>query len=99
MSEQSQAARYFLTVDWCNKGRRGIFCSTTGQAFPKDGSPHTEREKYDILGPFVMILAPESELLTEQELDAFCMFRPLAEYSNEYGIAIERADTPAKEQE
>lgn len=83
-----EETKYFLTVDWCNKGKRGIFTDKKGNGFFKDESPHTEREMVEILGHFALILNPKSELFTETQ----CQKRqwiPLAEYKNEYGIAIE----------
>jgi len=82
-------ARYFLTVDWCNKGRRGVFCDKDGRAFGKP-MPYTEEEIWDILGPFDIILSPRSEKFTEDQLAQFNTFMPLAEYKNQYGIAIIR---------
>jgi len=78
--------RHFLTVEWCNDGKRGIFCSATGGAFPKDDGPHQLTEMHEILGPFWMILDPRSELLSENEVARYTIFRPLGEYSNAYGI-------------
>ena len=43
---------YFLTVEWCSDGHRGIFCHQDGIPFRKDGEPHTEEEMDGILGPF-----------------------------------------------
>jgi len=88
---------YFLTVDWCSEGRCGIFCDTGGRAFRKDGGPHTPEEMWDILGPFFMILSPESRLFTEEEVAEFTYFRPLAEYKGEYGIALKEGSVPIKE--
>ena len=85
---------YFVTVDWCKKGLRGIFCTTDGRCFRKDGSPHTEAEMIDILGPFWIILAPKSELFTEEEVAQHTYFRALAEYKNQYGIGCREADVP-----
>ncbi len=59
---------------------------------------NTEEEMYDILGIFSIVLTPESLPLTEEELSKFTYFRPLAEYTNEYGIALEESDVPLKEQ-
>jgi hypothetical protein len=85
---QMDDARYFLTVEWCNSGKRGVFCSAAGNPFAEDDSPHTDEEMQDILGPFWMILSPKSELITKDDLTAYTLFRPLAEYSNAYGIAL-----------
>ena len=79
--------RWFLTVDWCSKGNRGIFCNTEGQSFGKDAQ-HTEDEMWAILDAFSMILAPQSIELSEDELKEYKRFVPLAEYSNQYGVAV-----------
>ncbi len=78
--------RWFLTVDWCNKNNRGIFCNANGNSFSKD-TQHTEDEMWGILGAFAMILNPQSIELSEDELKEYHKFYPLAEYSNQYGIA------------
>lgn len=85
-----QPTRYFLTVDWCKKGHRGIFCSKEGQCFRKEGEPHTQSEMLTILGPFWIILDQKSEPFTQDELAKFTYFRPLAEYTNQYGIALRK---------
>ncbi|MDP2364476.1 MAG: hypothetical protein Q8M94_12005 [Ignavibacteria bacterium] len=78
--------RWFLTVDWCSKGNRGIFCSATGNSFSKE-TQHSEDEMCDILGAFEMVLAPQSLELSEEELKEYHRFIPLAEYTHHYGIA------------
>lgn len=83
-------SRYFLTVDWCDKGRRGVFCTSTGQAFPKDGEPHTKDEIFDILDIFELVLSPKSELLTIEELKEYNQYYPLEEYSGQYGYAAKK---------
>ena len=87
---------YFLTVDWCKKSGRGIFCDINGKAFSKDGEPHTELEMWEILGPFDLILSPESQVFTEEQVAEFTYYRPLAEYKGEYGIALREEDVPIK---
>lgn len=84
--------KYFLTVDWCNKGRRGVFCSGRGQAFWKneEDGPHTEDEMFEILGVFEMVLSPQSILLSEDELKEYNQYYPLEEYSGEYGYAAKK---------
>lgn len=79
---------YFLTVEWCRDGHRGIFCDKNGRGFREDDTPHTEEEMHAILGPFLIILDPKSEPFTEEELAEHTWFRPLAEYHNQYGIAL-----------
>ena len=78
--------KYFITVDWCNQGKRGVFCSIDGIGYWKK-IPHTEREMRKVLGHFWMILNPKSEAFTEKELENR-RWVPLPEYRNEYGIAI-----------
>jgi len=82
--------KYFLTVDWCNKGQRGIFCDKEGKGFWKDNELHTAKEMQDILGLFFVILNPKSEPFTEEQIKQFNTFRPLAEYKNQFGIAIKK---------
>ena len=90
--------RYFLTLDWCREGQRGIFCNKEGVSFHKDDEPHTQEEINQILGLFWIILAPKSEPFTEEQIAEFTYFRPLAEYTNQYGIAYKAEDVPIKEQ-
>jgi hypothetical protein len=77
--------RWFVTVDWCNKGKRGIFARKDGNTFGKD-TQHTEDEMWEILDAFYMILNPQSIVVSDDELEEYRCFYPLAEYSNEYGI-------------
>ena len=83
--EGVEMKRWFLTVDWCNKGKRGIFANKNGNPFSKEAQ-HTEEEMWDILDAFAMILNPQSIELSEDDLKEYRKFYPLAEYSNEYGI-------------
>jgi len=85
---------FFLTVDWCKKSGRGIFCDAEGNAFRKDGEPHDAEEMMDILDVFFIILSPQSEAFTEQEVAEFTYYRPLAEYNGQYGIALREEDVP-----
>lgn len=87
--------RYFVTVEWCRNGLRGIFCSREGGAFFLD-RPFTLDEMQEILGAFVLILSPESEPFTPEEIAKFDEFIPLAEYKNEYGIAVTSKDVPIR---
>lgn len=77
--------RWFLTVDWCNKDKRGIFANKNGNSFSQE-KQHTEDEILKILDVFAMILNPQSIELSEGELKEYHRFYPLAEYSNQYGI-------------
>lgn len=78
--------KFFLTVDWCGKGNRGVFCSKDGNPFSKD-IKHTYDDIQDILNCFYMILSPQSIEFTEEELKEYHRWYPLAEFSNQYGIA------------
>lgn len=94
---------YFMTVEWCSNGYRGIFCSHDGKPLRKDGEPHTHEEMDEALGPFALILGAKSEPFTEQQLAEYTSFYPLAEYRNRYGIALkpeqveEKYNLPADE--
>lgn len=90
---------YFLTVDWCKKGYRGIFCDCEGCCFRKDGKPHTMLEMEEILGLFSLILMPKSTPLTVEQVGEFTLWYPLSEYSNQFGVAFKRCDVPAGELE
>jgi len=87
---------YFLTVDWCNSNRRGIFCKRQGQGYWKKDEPHTADEMGNILGPFDMILNPKSELLTIDQVKEYTQWIPLAEYSYEFGIAVQRNEAAVR---
>jgi len=78
--------RWFVTVDWCNKDQRGVFCNSVGTGYSKE-TEHSRDEMEEILGPFWLILSPISIQLTADELSAYKFWRPLAEYSGEFGIA------------
>jgi len=45
---------------------------------------------FEILGAFDLVLAPKSELLTIEQVKKFTRWVPLAEYSYQYGIALEK---------
>lgn len=79
--------RYFLTVDWCNNGNRGIFCDKNGNAFPKD-EPHNEDDLWRILDCFQFVLSPQSVEMSEEELKKYTRWYPLGEFSNQYGVAL-----------
>jgi len=80
-------AKHFLTVEWCSNGERGIFCDTEGAAYSQE-EPHTSEQEWEILDVFALILHPESKLLTEEEVSQYTYWRPLAEFSRQYGIAL-----------
>lgn len=69
--------RWFLTVDWCSKGNRGIFCSADGHSFSQE-TPHTDDEIWEILDAFYMVLSPQSIELSEDELKEYHLFTPFA---------------------
>jgi hypothetical protein len=81
--------RWFLTVDWCGKGNRGVFCNIKGNSFSQE-TQHTEDEMWEILGAFALILNPQSIELSEEDLKEYRMYTPLAEYSHQYGIATKK---------
>ena len=83
--------RYFLTIDWCDKGNRGVFSHRDGKTFNQD-VPHTEEEMLTILGPFCFILNPQSTPFTEKELAEYQEFHPLEEYSYQYGYVVKKAE-------
>ena len=78
--------RWFLTVDRCNEGQRGVLCNRAGKAAGSD-TEQSQKEMQDMLGPFWLILDPVSMQLTADELAEYKFWRPLAEYSYEFGIA------------
>jgi len=78
--------RWFLTIDWCGRGNRGIFCSAGGNSFSKE-IQHSEDEMWEILDAFSMVLNPQSIELSEAELKEYHRYYPLAEYSHQYGAA------------
>lgn len=81
--------RYFLTVDWCDKGKRGIFSDRNGKVFGKD-TQHTDEEMLEILDCFNIILSPQSLPFSEEEVAKYNKWYPLAEYSNQFGVAVRR---------
>ena len=85
--ETIERKRYFITVERCNDGKRGIFCDRQGIGFPQD-TQHTTEEMNKLLGLFFLILNPKSEPFTENEIKKFSRWIPLAEYKNNYGVAI-----------
>lgn len=80
--------KWILTVDWCNQGKRGIFSDLKGNCFWKEENEgkHTEDEMYKILGMFDLVLSPQSELISDDEMMEYKWFTPLDEYSQMYGI-------------
>lgn len=82
---------WFLTVDWCNQGKRGVFCKSNGVGFWRNHKPATDAEVIAILGPFALILSPEWRPFTMNEVQKYCHWRPLAEFNNVYGYAVAEA--------
>jgi len=66
--------RYFLTVDWCNKDNRGIFCDRNGNCFSSEVQ-HTEEAMQEILGVFWLVLNPQSLPYAEEEIKQFKKWR------------------------
>lgn len=75
---------WFLTVDWCKQGRRGIFTDMNGKGYWKK-EPYTRAEMDEILGPFWMVLAPKCLPFTEEQMSQCTLWTPLAEYSDQFG--------------
>ena len=86
-----KSKQWFLTVDWCSRGSRGVFCDTEGYAFSKN-TQHTEDEMREILDVFFIVLSPKSIELSEDELMEYSQFIPLAEYSRRFGVAVKTRD-------
>lgn len=85
---REEVTKHCLTVRWCSTGQRGIFCDAEGHPASKDDAPWLAEDWEKTLGPFWLILNPQSREYTEAEIATFTRFRALAEYSYEYGIAI-----------
>ena len=83
MTEQT---RWFLTADFLSKGRRGVFCSGTGQCSASD-TQHTEDEIQAAFGPFWVLMNAQSIELDETGLAEYTTWIPLEEYSNQWGLA------------
>ena len=79
-------------MEYCNHGRRGIFCSAKGIPLSSD-TPLTTDEMNTNLGPFSLILSPQSLELLDHQLQEYSSFVPLAEYSNAYGIVYKTSDS------
>jgi len=86
--------RWFITVDYCKKGRRGIFCSRSGESKTFDHQP-TEEEMCKFIGAFWLILDPQAIQLSLTELKEYSKWTPLAEYTYQYGIARKETHEPA----
>lgn len=81
--------RYFITLEPTRYGR-GIFTNREGIGFSRseEKGPHSEAEMYEILGLFYLVLAPRSELLSEEEVKQYRWFQSLPEYSYQYGVVL-----------
>ena len=78
---------WFLTVDWCKQGERGLFTDSNGKGF-WESRPHTEEEMRNILFPFAMILAPQSLPFAKEDFVGVSDWHSLGEYCDNYGYAI-----------
>ena len=92
----SPKTKYFITVEWCGNSFRGVFCNKAGMGIAKDGKSHTAEEINKALGPFALILSPQSEEMSEADLAQYTYWVPLAEYSHEWGIALTEEDYEAR---
>lgn len=79
--------KWFLTVDWCKQGKRGLFTDPRGKGYwlPE---PYTEAEMHDILGVFWMILSPMCLPFTEEEMKSVSEWYSLDEYNDQFGYAV-----------
>ena len=78
--------KYFLTVQRCSRGPRGILCDNHAAGYWKE-SQHTFEEMVELLGAFTIIFDPKSELFTEKDLKKTRTWHPLAEFKHQLGIA------------
>lgn len=83
--------QFVLTVDWCQQGRRGVFCNKDGVAHVEDHELSCD-ETFAILGPFYLILDPKWVEMSDEAAKEYSLFVPLAEYSYEWGVAIRPED-------
>lgn len=83
--------RWFIFVEYCKNGHRGIFCSRHGEVCVQD-EEHTPDEMAEMVGMFWLILDPTSVALTEKELAEYTLFVPLAEYTNVWGIGFKKTE-------
>lgn len=86
--------RYFVTVAWCHNKWRGPFVNREGTGYSSE-TRHTETEMREILGPFWLILNPQSTPFTADELAKYTVLHPLAEYQHAFGIACDPHNLPA----
>jgi len=87
MKKKKPEIKYFLTVQWCKSGPRGVLCDRDGIGYWRRRRPHTEEEMNKKLGHFWVILDPKSEPYTFDMFKKLNKWKPLAEYRNEIGIA------------
>lgn len=84
----NEEIHWFLTVDWCNKGKRGLFTDSQGKGYWQT-QPHTDDEMFGILGPFDLVLSPKSLPFISNDLEGIDIeWVSLAEYKHHFGIAI-----------
>jgi len=76
---------WYLTVERCNSGKRGIFASYQWVVY-SDDTQHTNEQMQNFLGEFALILNPKSIEFTDEQLKEYNTFYPLAEYNQHYGI-------------
>ena len=76
---------WFLTVDWCKQGKRGLFISSRGKGIWEEHEQKQE-EIFDAMDMFYLILAPESLPFVESEIVGLTgEWFPLEEYRNHWG--------------
>jgi len=89
MTDEPVFKRWALTVDWCSKGLRGLFCSRKGEAFFQD-TPHTEQQFWEILDAFALVLDPKSVEMTAEEVRELTLWIPLGEFREMFGYAVSK---------
>ena len=88
----TKQTRWFLTADFLSKGKRGVFCSRTGQS-PVSDTQHSDAEIQEAFGPFVVLMNAQSVEMNEAELSEYTTWVPLEEYKCQWGLAYkDRAD-------
>ncbi len=83
----NEEIHWFLTVDWCRQGKRGLFTDSQGKGYWLT-RPHTEDEMFALLGVFDLILSPTSLPFTIENLRVIDLWESLSEYKHHFGIAI-----------
>jgi len=79
--------KYYITVERCNDGERGILCDSEGKGYCKS-TQHTDEEMNKMLGHFWMVLDPKSECFTKEDFMKIKRWKSLGEYNHQLGIGL-----------